>query len=88
MDTKWKNNKSIIKEFLKNNYKLFIAVVLMVIGCIFFYALLAYHSYYVTTDAWLLTVGGNVTWLLGAALLWSGIIRYKLKDFLPEDQTC
>ena len=88
MDTKWKNNKSIIKEFLKNNYKLFIAVVLMVIGCIFFYALLMYHSYYVTTDAWLLTVCGNVAWLLGEALLWSGIIRYKLKDFLPEDETC
>ena len=86
MATKWKNNK--IKECLKHNYKLLIAVVLMVIGCIFFYALLMYHSYYVTTDAWLLTVGGNVTWLLGVVLLWSGIIKYKLKDFLPEDEAC
>ena len=86
MATKWKNNK--IKECLKHNYKLLIAVVLMVIGCIFFYALLMYHSYYVTTDAWLLTVGGNVTWILGVALLWSGIIKYKLKDFLPEDEAC
>lgn len=88
MATKWKNNKNRMKEFLKHNYKLFIAVVLMVIGGIFFYALLAYHSYYVTKDAWLLTVGGNVTWLLGVVLLWSCVLRYKLKDFLPEDETC
>ena len=77
-----------MKEFLKHNYKLFIAVVLMMIGGIIFYSLLVYHSYYVTKDAWLLTAGGNVTWLLGVVLLWSCILRYKLKDFLPEDETC
>lgn len=88
MATKWKNNKNRMKEFLKHNYKLFIAVVLMMIGGILFYTLVVYHSYYVTKDAWLLTVGGNVTWLLGTALLWSCILRYKLKDFLPEDETC
>ena len=88
MATKWKNNKNRMKEFLKHNYKLFIAVVLMMIGGILFYSLLVYHSYYVTKDAWLLTAGGNVTWLLGVVLLWSCILRYKLKDFLPEDETC
>ncbi len=85
MDTKWKNRMHKIFVKMKNNGRAILGILLMIVGVVFFYGLIAYHQFYVTEDAWCLAIVANILFTPGEVLFFHSILVRKLEKWVPEN---